>query len=118
MKHSELKGFFKDDRGEIEDLLVTDKGAVTFITFKKGAVRWNHYHNETIQVDFVLSGRLQLEMPYSSRELKGGDTQRIMPKVAHAYKALEDSDMVSCVYGPRKGKDYAADTFKLETPLC
>lgn len=107
----------EDERGVIEDLLVTDNGAVTRITFKKGAIRGNHYHKETIQYDFIVSGRLLCKNHAGVAEVKAGQMVIHRPNEPHAYQALEDSEMVSCVYGPRKGEDYSTDTFKLETPL-
>jgi len=104
----------EDERGIIDDLIVTETGAVTHITFKKGAVRGNHYHKKTIQSDFILSGRLLLVTQYGEVEVNAGETHVHKPGVKHAYKALEDSEMVSCVYGPRKGEDYSSDTFKYE----
>lgn len=121
-----------DERGIIDDLLVTEEGAITHITFAKGAVRGNHYHEETIQHDFILKGRLicktykaegdfDCDVPdYEETkvvEVSEGEMITHKPYTQHAYLALVDSEMVSCVYGPRKGEDYASDTFKLDTPL-
>lgn len=108
---------FEDDRGMIEDLKVTDTGAVTYITFKKGAIRGNHYHKETVQSDFILSGRFLCRTDKGTAEVKAGQAIFHKPNEPHAYLAIEDGEMVSCVYGPRKGEDYSKDTFKLETPL-
>lgn len=108
----------EDERGIIEDLKVGKRGAVTYITFKKGAVRGNHYHKKTIQYDFILSGKLKCYAYDGETVVKAGDFIEHLPGEPHAYKALMDSEMVSCVYGPRKGEDYSKDTFKIEKPLC
>lgn len=108
----------EDERGVIEDLLVTENGAVTRITFKPGAVRGNHYHKETVQHDFILKGKLVCYSGNKRFEVMAGEMVEHKPLIPHAYKALEESEMVSCVYGPRKGEDYSKDTYKLETPLC
>lgn len=102
-----------DERGFIDDLLVTEKGAVTHITFTKGAVRGNHYHKKTVQADFILEGKLLCATQYGEVELNAGDFMVHQPLTKHAYKALEDSVMVTCAYGPRKGEDYSVDTFRL-----
>lgn len=103
----------EDERGIIEDLKVGKDWSVTYISFKKGAVRGNHYHKETTQTDIVLSGRLQLSLPNSVRFLEAGDTFTIKSGIAHAYKALEDSEMVSTCNGVRIGENYESDTFRL-----
>ena len=107
-----------DERGIIEDLKVGKDWSVTYISFKKGAVRGNHYHKKTLQHDFVLSGKLQLEGEHFRKEMGPGDEATIKPGVQHAYKALEDSEMVSMCKGVRIGENYEEDTFRLEKPLC
>jgi len=68
-----------DARGTITDLISDDEvNAVTLITFAKGAVRANHYHERTIQWNYVLSGEILLvtQMPGAERVekvLKKGD---------------------------------------------
>lgn len=109
---------FKDERGVIEDFIVTKNGAVTFITFEKGAVRGNHYHKETIQHDFILRGKLQCYSGNKNFTVEAGEMITHPKNIPHAYKALEPSTMITCVYGPRKGNDYGSDTYKLATPLC
>lgn len=103
---------FKDERGIIEDLKVGKDWSITYITFKKGAVRGNHYHKKTVQTDYVLKGKLQLEMTYSRKIMEAGDWQEIQPNVPHAYKALTDSEMVSICKGKRIGENYESDTFR------
>ena len=49
---------FTDARGTIKDLFVNDEYSVTHITFMPGAVRGNHYHENTQQTDLVLKGKL------------------------------------------------------------
>ena len=103
----------EDNRGFIDDLLVTDKGAVTHITFIKGAERGYHFHKETVQSDFVLSGKLLCTSGKEEHEVVEGETIVHKPGTYHGYKALEDSVLISCVYGPRKGEDYESDTYRL-----
>lgn len=56
---------FEDERGIIEDLKVGKDWSVTYISFKKGAVRGNHYHKETKQTDYILSGSFICSKKYS-----------------------------------------------------
>lgn len=108
----------KDARGIIEDLVVGENSAVTKVTFKKGAVRGNHYHKKTVQIDLIVHGKLKVYSDWGTATLKAGDIIEHPKRSPHAYKALEDSILVTICSGPRKGEDYADDTYKLETPLC
>lgn len=108
---------FKDKRGIINDLLVSKKSAVTHITFKKGAVRANHYHNKTIQWDFIVSGKLICKSGNKTIEVSEGEMIMHPAKVPHAYKAITNAEMVSITYGVRIGDAYEKDTIRLEKPL-
>lgn len=120
----------KDKRGVIEDLYVGKDFSVTRITFKKGAVRGNHKHLRTTQIDILKKGKLKSFAKGQYFMLYGNKTgffesgilnpkQAILhpPKMGHAYKALKDSEMISICIGKRIGKNYSKDTYKLETPL-
>lgn len=114
------KNNFEDERGVIRDITThTMVDAITYITFKKGAVRGNHYHNKSEQYDYILSGS------FLCRSKAGADAQ-IEEKVVvagdlvtqpfpqrHAYKALEDSVMLSCTLGPRQGTEFESDVVRL-----
>jgi quercetin dioxygenase-like cupin family protein len=123
MKVYELSVAFEDERGTIIDLIENeDINAVTIITFKKDAVRANHYHKETIQWNYVLSGSLKLVTQLPGEEcqeniLKRGDFVATVPQEKHALKALEDSTLLVLTKGPRGGKEYETDTFRLTEPL-
>lgn len=114
---------FSDDRGEILDILTGENiDAVTLITFTKGATRANHYHKETIQWNYVTNGKLI----YASQEIGGvkkeitlnkGDFVTSNPNEIHAFKAIENSELLVLTKGPRAGKDYEEDTFRLEEPI-
>lgn len=104
----------KDKRGIIKDLMVGKDFSVTCITFKKGSVRGNHVHKKTIQIDTVLSGKL---VTGGGGFLRKGDAIYWDKKEPHAYKALEDSEMISICFGKRIGKNYSKDTYALQEPL-
>ena len=114
---------FSDDRGDIIDLLEgEDINAVTLVTFRAGAVRGNHYHRETTQWNYVLSGRISLSSmlpPGERREvvLEPGDLVTIAPNERHAFVALEPASMAVFTRGPRGGKEYETDTYRVEPPL-
>ena len=55
----QIKIAHQDERGTISDILqqvVVD--CVTLITITKGSIRGNHYHKDSIQYSYVLSGKV------------------------------------------------------------
>jgi quercetin dioxygenase-like cupin family protein len=102
-----------DSRGTIKDLLVTDDYSVTHITFNKDAVRGNHYHKETIQGDIVIKGSLLCFQDDKKQTVNIGDVVSHLAGVKHAYKALEDSEIISICFVKRRGEHYEEDTFRL-----
>jgi len=119
-----LKPSFKDDRGEIIDLLENENiNAVTIITFKRGAVRGNHYHKHTTQWNYVMNGRIKLVSQNPGEAvvetvMNSGDFVATGPNVRHALVGLEDSTLMVFTKGPRGGKEYESDTYRLEVPLA
>jgi len=120
MKIVKTKINFEDDRGMIRDVMTyTSVDAITYITFAKNAVRGNHYHNKTIQYDYIISGRLICR----TKEAENGEVEEVVVEagdfithpfpVRHAYKALEEAVMISCTNGPRQGDKYEEDTIRL-----
>lgn len=114
---------FKDDRGEIIDLLENETvNAVTVITFKKGAVRANHFHKQTTQWNYLITGKIKFYGQFPGEEIKStvmnpGDFVVSRPNDSHAMKALEDSTIMVFTKGPRGGKEYESDTFRLDKPI-
>lgn len=112
-----------DDRGTITDLIGDDQiNAVTMITFAPGAVRANHYHERTIQWNYVISGEVLLvtQMPEGERVervLRKGDFAMSPAFERHALKGLTEAEVLILTKGPRKGSQYENDTFRLTVPL-
>lgn len=114
---------FSDARGEIIDVL--KKGMVEYVTIihsRKDAVRGNHYHKDTIQYLYVLSGKLRAvaQMPGEKPAeaiLEAGDLIVNTPLERHAFKAIEETSFLVLTRGPRGGEDYEKDTFRLDVPL-
>jgi len=124
MEKINLVPAFKDDRGEITDLLENENiNAITRITFRKGAVRANHFHKETTQWNYLISGSIKLVSqvpgePVVETVMKPGDFTVTGPNVSHALVGLDDADLLVFTKGPRGGKDYETDTFRLDVPLA
>ena len=114
---------FEDERGEITDILEKEFiDSVTLISSKKGAVRGNHYHKESIQYTFVLRGSLKLFVQSPGWEvetaiLEAGDLVYTPALERHALVALEDTEFLALTRGTRGGSAYEQDTYRLEEPL-
>lgn len=123
MEVTRIQHSFRDERGEITDILAKEPiEYVTLITQAKGTTRGNHYHKETIQWNYVLSGRLKLltQLPgdsVMSTVLEVGDLAVTVQDERHAIEALEDSVFLVLTRGVRGGADYEKDTFRLAQPL-
>jgi oxalate decarboxylase/phosphoglucose isomerase-like protein (cupin superfamily) len=115
---------FADERGEIIDLIENENiNAVTIVTFRKGAVRGNHYHKQTTQWNYLMSGSIRLLSQAPGEDvveatMAPGDCIVTEPNVRHALIGLADSRLMVFTKGPRGGKEYESDTFRLETPMA
>ncbi len=112
-----------DARGSITDILAGQPfDAATIITSRSGAVRGNHYHKDTIQWVYVLTGRVRVaaqveNQPRQEIELGPGELVRHDALEAHSVLAVEDSTFLVLTRGPRSGEEYESDTYRLEAPL-
>jgi len=123
MKKINLKIAFKDRRGKIIDLIEGEKiNAITFITIKKGAIRGNHYHKKSWQWNYIISGKMRLVTKMPNKKIKKtllnpGDLALTLPGELHALIGIEDCKFLVFTKGPRSGKGYESDTFRLEKLL-
>ena len=122
MKKISIKINYKDERGFIVDLLEKKNiNAITYITQKKGKIRGNHFHKKTIQWNYVLKGKLELITKKNNKKkkiiLSKGDLVETSKNEAHAFRALRNSEFLVFTQGPRGGKEYENDTFRLKNPL-
>lgn len=112
-----------DDRGFIQDLVAeTEIKAVTQIYSSNGAIRANHYHNLTQQYNFVAYGCVDLayrsDFNSSTRidRFSTGSFFLIEEKEHHALRFTENTLLIVMTIGPRAGKEYESDTYRL--PSC
>ena len=123
MKKIKLKINHKDQRGLIIDLLEKKSiNAITLITQKKGKIRGNHYHKKTTQWNYLLSGKIQIFEEKKNKKktsiiLKKGDLVVTTKNESHAIKAIINSQFLVFTQGPRGGKEYENDTYRLSKPL-
>tara|TARA_B100000941_G_C28215515_1_gene404046 strand:- start:230 stop:625 length:396 start_codon:yes stop_codon:yes gene_type:complete len=118
-----IKKNFQDDRGIITDIIVKERiDYVTLITNLKNAVRGNHYHKETIQFLYVLKGTILVASKFEGKRMQKkilGEGHLLFNEANewHAIKSIEDSTLLILTRGLRGGKNYEADTYKLDKPL-
>ena len=123
MKKIKRKINFKDNRGFIIDLLEKKNiNAITLITQKKGKDRGNHFHKKTIQWNYLIKGKLELLTKKNKHKIirtlmKEGDLVETSKNESHAIKALKNSEFLVFTQGPRGGKEYENDTFRLKNPI-
>jgi quercetin dioxygenase-like cupin family protein len=114
-------GRHEDARGVIADILAGPIDAVTRISTRAGAVRGNHYHSDTVQWTYVLTGQLLVATRppagIAHAVYGGQDLFCDEPGVAHAWKALMDTVVLVFTRGPRSGENYESDVTRLEVPL-
>lgn len=114
---------FEDDRGYIQDILINESiEHVTYIFTKKGVVRGNHYHKETIQYTYIMEGKVEYHFSTENGdqgmvEMSKGDLTKTPVNERHAIRTIEDTKMMIFTCGPRGGCNYEKDTFRLTTPI-
>ena len=117
-------GSFTDDRGTITDIFhLIDINSACLITNMPGAVRANHYHKQTTQYTYILSGSLDYySKPVDSEEPANvvtagvGDFIISEPNEIHAWRTgAEGCTLIAFAQGPRGGEDYENDTFRVNS---
>ncbi len=117
----------EDERGRIADIFYKDEinhVAIieTKLNGKKELIRGNHYHKDATQHILMTSGSLEYwYKPVNSKEpakvviQKKGDLVSTPPNEIHALRFTEDGTFVVFSQGKRGGKDYEADTFRVDS---
>ena len=105
----------RDSRGYILDIFVQEpKDHCTIVTFKKNAVRGNHFHKKSTQYSFILEGKLNM---YTSRINKKSQLKNKIKKKIVKENDLIIHKLLAFADGTRGGKNYEKDTFRLKKKL-
>ena len=116
---------YEDERGIILDIFESEpKEHGSLITFNKGSRRANHYHKESTQYLFLISGNLIMRSGEVDDDgnFKDKIKQDIIkphmlvthkPYEAHAFEASENSTILAFACGLRGGKNYEKDVYRL-----
>lgn len=121
---------FTDNRGDILDIFVNSpKDHCALITSKKGTVRGNHFHKESTQFTFIISGRFKLYRATVDDEGNLKEKVRIdiiekneliehPPYESHTLVAeTNEAVLLAFACGTRGGNFYEKDTFRLKKKL-
>jgi len=115
-----LRPAFRDQRGEITDLLNRKISHVGYITTAKGAVRASHYHGKSHQFNYIVSGAFEvLTAParaprqVTRRVVKAGQLITIAPRTIHRFKALKKAVLVDMISESRGGNGYERDVVRV-----
>ena len=111
---------FSDERGVIVDILYNKNiNHVAWINSEPGAVRGNHYHKKTTQHTLLMAGSMDYHYESLSAHIRGvrkvtpGDMVTSGPNEIHTMVFHEFSTILVFSEGPRGGKDYESDTFRV-----
>src|ERR1700677_2269179 len=108
-----------DKRGKIVDVFYrANIQHVAIISSRKGSLRGDHYHADTVQHMLITKGALEYwHKPLGSARaakceiLRSGDLVTTPAHEIHALRIIEDNEFVVFTTGKRGGKDYESDTF-------
>ncbi len=91
---------YEDDRGNLVQVTHESYAQINTIYTKKGAIRGNyHYHKNTKEVFFVISGEIKVKLSLDGiveeYSFKSGDMFLIHENVRHYFEYLEDTYLIA-----------------------
>jgi hypothetical protein len=112
---------FEDNRGCIQNLLLSPITSVARITSRRGTVRANHYHLTDWHYAFVEAGEiLYFERPIDSRaipnpiKVRSGTMFFTPPNVEHAMLFIEDTVFYTFAKNIRSHESHESDLVRVE----
>jgi dTDP-4-dehydrorhamnose 3,5-epimerase-like enzyme len=125
-----IKVFFTDYRGEIKDIFTKEKyDHCSTVSFKKNAIRGNHFHKKSIQSSYILKGVFKVtsaKINKKTLKLNKIITKKINEGTfichkeyeAHSYRCLSKNGLIIVfTKGVRGGINYEKDTFRLKNKI-
>lgn len=120
-----LQPVFTDVRGDIFDVVEDKIRHIGLVTFRKGAVRGNHYHKKSTQYSYVLEGKIQLVIKAAKGKntkikkyiMTKGTYAQIPPYSIHTYIALTPAAIIDCTTLSRKADGYEKDTIRVPSVM-
>jgi len=106
--------YFSDDRGTLFGITQGHEwNEVNYIESKKGSIRGNHYHKETVECFFIIDGKIRvtlIDLITNSKKVFTVGPRSIFivkPNTLHTFEVLEDSKWINMLSKPIKSeKDF------------
>ena len=104
MKRISAKEVFSDGRGSIENISAGEPWReINRFSSEAGSVRGGHYHKESVELIFILDGKVEVEV----RDVKTGEAKTfsmgkdegiiVYPYEAHKVRILEKSTWINAL---------------------
>jgi|APSaa5957512622_1039677.scaffolds.fasta_scaffold01388_9 quercetin dioxygenase-like cupin family protein/SAM-dependent methyltransferase len=120
VKITKITPDFEDDRGKITDLINSSINHIGLITTEVGAQRGPHYHNQSNQDSYILSGSFEVLLARKDDlknvkkvVLKTGEFISVPPLIIHGFKAIEKAVMID-ISQTRGDTGYEADVVRIK----
>lgn len=90
-----------DNRGKILGITQNTWNEINYIESIKDSVRGEHYHKETLEAFYIISGKIKVELINIKNNVKeefiatNGEIFIIEPNELHTFTALEDSSWIN-----------------------
>ena len=118
-----IKPAFADARGKIFDLVEDAVNHIGLITSRAGSVRGNHYHKQSTQYSYMISGKIELIVKDARAKnarvkkimMTAGDVATIPSWTIHTYRAITDAVFLDLTNASRKKKGYENDTVRVDS---
>ena len=114
-----LRPVFRDNRGDIFDIVEDNVGHVGMVTFNEGVTRGQHWHKHSTQYSYVLDGKIKLIVSDLQKRWKKvlmlgpGSLTCIPPKTIHTYSAITPAKMLDITTVSRSKNGYEKDTYRV-----
>ncbi len=106
---------FKDNRGELNQLVHGGYQQVNVLYSKKGVVRGGHFHKKATEAFFVVDGSVEVSLKNMNDSdvevFKKGQFFKIRPNIIHSMRFLEDCTLVALYDVPVDKEDGSKDIY-------
>jgi len=103
--------YFTDARGAFLGIIQNQEWKeINYIESKKGSVRGNHYHKETVECFFIIDGKIRVtlvDLITNSKKVfivEKGSIFIVKPNTLHTFEVLEDSKWINMLSKPIKSE--------------
>ena len=95
---------YEDERGRLTQIFHCGYSQVNVLETKKGVIRGGHFHKNTIEVFYIVSGRIKVKFSKEDEikivEFSDGDFFQVAINVSHEIEFLENTIMIAAYDKP------------------